>query len=111
MSRTPYGDGSVFQRASDQQWVANYTYEGKRRATYGKTRAEAVRKRRAAKDRLAKGMAARDARRTFHQEATRWIDITSHALNLTAAPPDDGQRVSCITTDFAGRPLSLTVEY
>lgn len=85
MSRTPYGDGSVFQRASDQQWVANYTHQGKRRATYGKTRAEAVRKRRAVRDRLAKGMVPRDARRTFEQEATRWIDLTSHTLNLTEA--------------------------
>lgn len=85
MNRTPYGDGSVFQRTSDGQWVANYMEGGKRKATYGRTRAEAVRKRRDAKERLAKGMVPRDARRTFEQEANRWIETTSLTHNLTPA--------------------------
>lgn len=85
MSRTPYGDGSVFQRRYDSKWVATYAHAGKRRAAYGKTRAEAVRKRREAKDRLAKGLVARDSRRLFEQEAGRWIDVASHTLNLSPA--------------------------
>lgn len=85
MSRTPYGDGSVFQRSSDNKWVANYTVDSKRMVAYGKTRAEAVRKRREAQSRIAKGLVHRDARRTFEQESSRWIEIFSHTLNLTPA--------------------------
>lgn len=85
MTRTPYGDGSVYQRASDRKWVANYTVDSKRKAAYGKTRAEAVRKRREAQARVAKGLVHRDARRTFTQEANRWIEIFSLTLNLTPA--------------------------
>jgi integrase len=46
--RSPRGEGSVYQRASDGRWVAAVTLpSGRRRVVYGKTEREATRKRRA----------------------------------------------------------------
>jgi integrase len=45
--RTPGGEGSVYQRASDGKWVAAVTLpSGRRKVVYGRDEAEAMRKRR-----------------------------------------------------------------
>lgn len=76
MSRTTYGEGSVYQR-KDGRWVAVYHHEGKRREVYGKTEREAKCKRRERQDEIARGESGSRTRRTFGSEAQRWIDNSS----------------------------------
>jgi hypothetical protein len=34
--RAVHGDGTIYQRASDQRWVGSFLVEGKRKYVYGK---------------------------------------------------------------------------
>jgi integrase len=83
MTRAAYGDGSVYQRASDRKWVATYTCDGKRRVVYGDTRSEALKKRREARARHARGLRPVEARDSFNSVAERWEKVYSRTLNLT----------------------------
>ena len=80
-----YGDGSVYQRASDGLWVATYQFQGKRRQAYGKTEQEALRKRRSALKRIAEGRTATQTRLTFADAADRWTTNFSRTLGISEA--------------------------
>lgn len=67
------GEGSVYQR-KDGRWVAAVTApDGSRVAFYGKTQAEAKRKRKVALTRLEKGLPVVDSKATVRDFLTAWI--------------------------------------
>lgn len=72
-------EGSVYQRKSDKRWVGSVHVgysDGKRirKTVYGKTRAEAAAKLRAAQTAAAQGTLIHDERRTVEDYLTWWID-------------------------------------
>jgi integrase len=80
-----YGEGSVYQRASDGLWVATFKYLGRRRVVYGTTEQEALKKRRLAAKRLATGGTPTPSRATFAAAAQRWISDYSRTLPIGSA--------------------------
>lgn len=77
MSRTPAGEGSVYQRASDGLWVAALVLpSGRRKVKYAKTEREALRKRRALLAEVEAGKpitVGRDP--TLGQHLRWWLDV------------------------------------
>ncbi len=69
------GEGSIYQRASDQRWTAVLSLpDGKRRALYGKTRTEVQRKlRQAIRDQEEGGAVLDPERQTVGQYLDTWL--------------------------------------
>lgn len=96
--RREYGDGSIYQRASDGRWVstieAGSTAGGKRRriTVSAKTRAEVVKKLRDKKRAIELGgTPTQGARTTVKQWATAWLEIKKRTIsprgyNAAASP-------------------------
>ena len=72
--RASYGEGSVYQRESDGQWVAVVLDEGKRRTLYGATRNEVLAKREALRAALHYGEPAPDLRLTVGEHLAAWLE-------------------------------------
>ncbi len=75
--RTPKGEGSVFQRASDGLWVAKVTLpSGKTKRAYGATERDAIRERRKMLATVEAGRPAPAGRTpTLASYLTRWLDV------------------------------------
>ena len=72
--RASYGEGSVYQRESDEKWVAVVLDEGERRTLYGATRNEVLAKREALRAALHYGEPAPDLRLTVGEHLTAWLE-------------------------------------
>lgn len=88
VKRREYGDGSIYQRASDGRWVATIEVgespTGKRRrvTVSAKTRAEVVRKLRDKKLAIEQGgLPTQSARTTVKQWAAAWLEIKERQLS------------------------------
>ncbi len=82
MARRGRGEGSIFQRSSDNLWVAVLDLgivDGKRRRLtfYGKTKREAREKLEAAKAKLARGLPVEPERETVATFLERWLETTA----------------------------------
>lgn len=82
MARRASGEGSIYRRDSDGQYVASLSWLDpvtgrRRRATYyGRSRAEVGRKLATARRRVDEGLPVRDARITVGEWATTWLDTS-----------------------------------
>ena len=85
MTEKRYGDGSVFNRASDGLWVATYSYKGVRKSAYGKSKQEALKKRRSAEKRISQGQTAAPSKLTFVRAAEQWTTTFSRTLQISEA--------------------------
>ncbi|MDW8060025.1 MAG: tyrosine-type recombinase/integrase [Thermomicrobium sp.] len=82
MARRGRGEGSIFQRSSDNLWVAVLDLgivDGKRRRLtfYGKTKREAREKLEAAKAKLVRGLPVEPERETVATFLERWLETTA----------------------------------
>lgn len=83
MSKTGYGEGSVYKR-KDGRWVAVLILpNGKRRDIYGKTEREARRKRKDASARVVSGQIPTPTRASFGAIAQAWMETFSRTLPIT----------------------------
>lgn len=84
MSKRSNGEGSVYER-NDGRWVGSLVVDGRRKSFYGKTRAEAKAKLRAAQRRVEQGMPATDARTQLGTYIATWIETTLAASSRRVA--------------------------
>ncbi len=69
------GEGSVYFRESDQKWAGSITLEnGKRKVFYGKTQAEALKKKQAALRELQQGTLVDTSQQTLKDYLENWLE-------------------------------------
>ena len=86
MAKPGNNEGSIYRRSSDGLYVAALTTpEGKRRAFYGKTRAEAASKLQQAHEDTAKGLPLPSARLTVPLYLEQWVESARPTLRPTTA--------------------------
>src|SRR6266700_699129 len=75
--RAVHGDGTIYQRTSDQRWVGSFLVEGRRKYVYGKTQREAREKLRKAQADQEQGRLVRVAPQTLKQYLEQWLERRS----------------------------------
>ncbi len=82
--RKPRGEGSVFQRESDERWVASVPLgDGKRKQEYYDTKAQAERARRRMLNDLEQGKLLTTRDQTFREYIEYWLGIQHSSLKPT----------------------------
>lgn len=79
MTRRGNGEGSIGQ-LRDGRWLARASFDGRRKAFYGKTRAEVAKKLSAAIESHRAGLPTPNERQTFAQFVEKWIASVSPTL-------------------------------
>lgn len=75
--RRGHGEGGIFQRASDGQWVSRIALpDGKRKTFYGKTRKEVSDKLKAAQRAVEDGLSLNTDRQTVPQYLDKWLEAS-----------------------------------
>src|SRR5258708_2346310 len=80
--RAVHGDGTIYQRASDQRWVGSFLVEGRRKYVYGKTQREAREKLRKAQADQEQGQLVKMAPQTLRHYLEQWLERKSLTLKL-----------------------------
>lgn len=108
--KSPTGEGSVYQRASDGLWVASVTLpSGRRKVAYGKTEKEALKKRRGLLAEVEAGRPLPAGRTpTLGQYLERWLKVrvtseveAGHLRATTADSYDQKIRLHVLPTPLA----------
>lgn len=116
--KTPDGEGSVYQRASDGLWVAAVTVNGRRKVRYAKTEKAALKKRRDLLTEIEAGRPLPAGRTpTVGQYLRRWLDNrlpseveAGHLRQSTADSYRQALDVHVLSTDLASVKLPGTTD-
>src|SRR5688500_638977 len=84
MSRRGNGEGSIGQ-LKDGRWLARTSFDGRRKAYYGRTRIEVAQRLALAIKAHRDGLAAPSDKQTFGQFVERWVETVTPSLRPKTA--------------------------